>query len=77
MLNVANNVYYDFLVGAFLEKRVYYSHGFSSVFFFDTPEVTKIVLPTVLQNFKLYLLAQGTESKGFPFYPRNIQYRGD
>ena len=39
-----------FLVGAFLEKRVDYSHGFSSVFFklkkkFDTPEVTKIVLP--------------------------------
>ena len=37
--------------GAFLVKRVDYSHGFSSVFFnlkfffFDTPEVTKIVLP--------------------------------
>ena len=41
-----------FLVGAFLEKRVDCSHGFSSVFFFDTPEVTKIVLPKVLQNFK-------------------------
>ena len=45
-----------FLVGAFLEKRVDYSHGFSSVCFlknfFDTPEVTKIVLPKVLQNFK-------------------------
>ena len=39
-----------FLVGAFLEKRVDYSHGFSSVFFFDTPEVTKIV-QQVLQNF--------------------------
>ena len=44
------------LVGAFLEKRVDYSHGFSSVFFlkffFDTPEVTKIVLQ-VLQNFMM------------------------
>ena len=36
----------------FLGKRVHYSHGFSSVFFFDTPEVTKIVLPKVLQNFQ-------------------------
>ena len=44
-------------------------------FFFDTPEVTKIVLPKVLQNFILYLLAQGTEPKLFPFFPRNIQYR--
>ena len=32
---------------------------------FDTPEVTKIVLPKVLQNFKLPLLAQGTEPKRF------------
>ena len=39
-----------FLVGAFLEKRVDYSHGFSSVFIFDTPEVTKIVRQ-VVQNF--------------------------
>ena len=39
-----------FLVGTFLEKRVNYSHGFLSVFFFDTPEETKIVLQ-VLQNF--------------------------
>ena len=31
-------------------------------FFLDTPEVTKIVL----QNFKLPLLAQGTEPKRFP-----------
>ena len=55
-----------FLVGAFLDKRVDYSHGFSSVFFFDTPEVTKIDLPKVLQNFNLPLLAQGTEPKKFP-----------
>ena len=41
-----------FSVSAFLKKRVDYSHGFSGVFFFDTPEVTKIVLPKVLQNFK-------------------------
>ena len=40
-----------FLVGAFFEKRVDYSHGFSSVFFPDTPEVSKIVLRKVLQNF--------------------------
>ena len=40
-------------------------------FFFDTPEVTKIVLPKVLQNFKdakLYLLVQGTEPKRFHAY---------
>ena len=41
------------LVGAFLKKRVDYSYGSSSVFFFGTPEVTKIILPEVLQNFKL------------------------
>ena len=44
-------------------------------FFFDTPEVTKIVLPKVLQNFKLYLLAQGTEPNFFSFFPRIRQYR--
>ena len=52
---IINNQWCDlgkphFLVGAFLEKRVDYIHGFSSVFFFDTPEVTEIVLQ-VLQNF--------------------------
>ena len=41
----------DFLVGAFLKKKVDYSHCFSSVFFFDTPEVTKIVLPKVSTKF--------------------------
>ena len=46
----------------------------SSVFFY-TPEVTKIVLPKVLQNFKLYLLTQGTDPKGFFYFPRNTQYR--
>ena len=45
------NLYRGFLVGAFLEKRVDYSHGFSSVFF-DTPEVTKVDLQ-VLQNLKV------------------------
>ena len=55
------------LVSAFLEKRVDYSHGFLSVFF-DTPEVTKIVLPKTLQIFKLYLMAQGTEPKKFFFF---------
>ena len=34
--------------------------------------MTKIVLPKVLQNFKLPLLAHRTEPKNFP---RNIQYR--
>ena len=63
-----------FLVGAFLKKRVDYSHCFLSVFF-DTPEVTKIVLPKVLQNFLLYLLDQGTGPKRFFLFPRNIQYR--
>ena len=58
-----------FLVGAFLKKRVDYSHGFSSVYFLRPPESTKIVLPKVLQNSedpKMYLLAQGTEPKRFP-----------
>ena len=68
-----------FLVGAFLKKRVDYSHGFSSVFFkffFDTPEVTKIVLPKVLQNFQMTpnctCWPKELNQKGFP---RNIQYR--
>ena len=61
-----------FLVGAFLKKRVDYSHGFSSVYFLRPPELTKIVLPKVLQNFKFHLLAQGTEPKSFP---HNIQCR--
>ena len=51
-------------------KRVDYSHCFES-FFFDTPEVTKIVLPKVLQNFILFLLAQGTaEPKRFFLFSR-------
>ena len=37
-------------------------------YFFDTPEVTKIGLPNVLQNFELYLLGQGTEPKSFSFF---------
>ena len=60
-----------FLLGAFLEKRVDYSHGFSAVLL-RPPELTKIVLPKVLQNFKFHLLAQGTEPKSFP---HNIQCR--
>ena len=40
--------------------------------FLRPPEVTKIVLPKVLQNFKFHLLAQGTEPKSFP---HNIQCR--
>ena len=61
----------SFLVDAFLEKRVDYSHGFSSVFL-RPPERTKIVLPKVLKNFKFHLMAQGTEPKSFP---HNIQCR--
>ena len=61
-----------FLIGAFLVKRVDYSHGFSSVFSSRTPDLTKIILPKVLQNFKLHLLAQETEPKSFP---HNIQGR--
>ena len=34
--------------------------------FLRPPELTKIVLPKVLQNFKFHLLAQGTEPKSFP-----------
>ena len=40
--------------------------------FLRPPELTKIVLPKVLQNFKFHLLAQGTEPKSFP---HNIQCR--
>ena len=68
-----------FLVGAFLKERVGYSHGFPSVFFyffFDTLEVTKIVLPKVLQNFEktpnCTCWPKELNQKGFP---RNIQYR--
>ena len=67
-----------FLVGAFLKKRVDYSHGFSSVFFKDQngPELTKIVLPKVLQNLqktpKYTWWPKELNQKGFP---RNIQYR--
>ena len=67
---------YFFLVGAFLEKRVDYSHGFLSVFFFNTPGVTKIVLPKVLQNLKLCLLAHGTEAEGFSFFFRVLYNTG-
>ena len=49
------------------------------MFFFDTPEVTKIVLPKVLQNLKegakLHLLDQGTEPEKVFVFLRNIQYR--
>ena len=58
-----------------------FSHGFSSVFFcifhffFDTPEVTKIVLPKGLQNFKktpnCTRWPKKLKQKGFP---RNIQH---
>ena len=34
--------------------------------FLRPPELTKIVLPKVLQIFKFHLLAQGTEPKSFP-----------
>ena len=40
--------------------------------FLGPPELTKIVLPKVLQNFKFHMLAQGTEPKSFP---HNIQCR--
>ena len=63
------------LVGSFLKKRVDYSHGFSSVFL-RPPEVTKIVLPKVLQNFektpKCTWWPKELNQKGSP---RNIQYR--
>ena len=66
---------FSYLFGPFLKKRVDYSHGFLSVFFFDTPEVTKIVL----QNFKVSLKCtcwpRKLNQKSFSFFPRNIQYR--
>ena len=47
--------------------------------FFDTPEVTKIVLPKVLQNFRVLqnctCWPRELNQKGFSFFPRNIQYR--
>ena len=64
------------LVGAFLKKRVDYSHGFSSVFFSRPPELTKIVLPKVLPNFqktpKCTCWPKELNQKSFP---SNIQYR--
>ena len=52
---------------------------FSRRFFFETPEVTKVVLPKVLQNFKktpnCTCWPQETNQKGFSFFPQNIQYR--
>ena len=55
----------------FREKSLLWSWLFVSVFL-RSPELTKIVLPKVLQNFKFHLLAQGTEPKSFP---HNIQCR--
>ena len=47
--------------------------------FFDTPEVTEIVLPKVLQNFKKTAnctwWSKELNQKGFPFFPRNVQYQ--
>ena len=37
---------------------------------FDTPEMTKKVLPKVLQNYKLYLLAQETKLNWFLLFFR-------
>ena len=69
----------SFLVGAFLKKRDDYSHGFSSVFFLfflRPPEVTKIVLPKVLQNIEktpnCTCWPKELNQKGLPL---NIQYR--
>ena len=66
----------QFLVGAFLKKRVDNSHGFSSVllfhFFFDTPEVTRIVQRKVVQNFKKTPNCTCWRKE---LNPRNIQYR--
>ena len=43
-------------------------------YFFDTPEVTKIVLPKVIQNFILSLLDLGTEPKKFFFLFFRVSY---
>ena len=69
-----------FLVGAFLEKRVDYSHGFSSVFFNFFFRYTwsdqNSSTPKVLKNFKktpnCTHWPKELNQKGFP---RNIQYR--
>ena len=54
------------------KKRVDYRHGLSSVFL-RPPELTKIVLPKVLQNFqKCTSWPKELNQKSFP---RNIQYR--
>ena len=68
-----------FLVGAFLEKKIDYSHGFSSVFFLffrytlsgqnsSTPEV----LPNFRKTPKCTRWPKELNQEGFP---RNIQYR--
>ena len=58
---------HHFLVGTFLEKRVDYSHGFSSVLFCDTPEVTEKVLLKVQQNFK--------KASNCTCWPKELDYK--
>ena len=49
--------------------------AFRQCFFFDTPEVTKLVLPKVLQNYKKTASCtcwpKKVNQKGFPFFPQN------
>ena len=50
--------------------------AFRQCFFFDTPEVTKLVLPKVLQNFK-YMpnCTRWPKELNQKRFQRNIQYR--
>ena len=61
------------LVGAFLREESTIVMAFRQCFF-DTPEVTKTVLPKLLKSLTLYLLVQGIEPKRLSFFPRIIKY---
>ena len=67
---------YDIFSRRFSRKEPTIVMAFRQCFFFDTPELTKKVLPKVIQNFqktpKCTCWPKELNQKGFP---RNIQYR--
>ena len=55
-----------FLVGAFLEKRVDYRHGFSSVFFFKTTWTDQNSSTKSSTKFQISPVGPGNRTKKFP-----------
>ena len=70
VIKIVSNVYALVLESALLQrKESTIVMAFYDSFVFDTHEVTRMVLPKVLQNFNFYLLAKGTEPKKIlPFF---------